>query len=211
MKILDYILWDLDGTLLDDSMRHYRCYCDIVDHYGGKCISFEEYWIDKRNTIKRTVLLEKSEFQGTYQQYMDSWNELIEEDRYLNFEILKPDTLKVLDWISSVSAHVYLVTMRQKRDNLLRQLKRLRINRYFERIITGNPNTCKKSDLLDLHLDNKSFVIGDTESDLELANSLGCNFIAVTTGLRDRKYFNNSPCIEKLSDLNVLIQNSTLM
>ena len=63
-KRFDYVFCDLDGTLLEDKQRHYECYKAIVKKYGGNCIPLDEYWNDKRNKVKRTVLLEKTGFQG---------------------------------------------------------------------------------------------------------------------------------------------------
>ena len=63
-KRFNYVFCDLDGTLLEDKQRHYECYKAIVKKYGGNCIPLDEYWNDKRNKVKRTVLLEKTGFQG---------------------------------------------------------------------------------------------------------------------------------------------------
>ena len=145
MSKLDIVFCDLDGTILDDKLRHYNCYRDIVRKFGGVPIGIEEYWEDKRSMVKRTVLLEKTKFQGTYQQYLDDWLARIEEKHYLSYEILKPKSKETLEFLRTKSDKVILVTMRQKRDALLQQLQELKILSCFDEIIVGNALFQKKS------------------------------------------------------------------
>ena len=180
----DYVFCDLDGTLLEDKQRHYECYKAIVKKYGGNCIPPDEYWNDKRNKVKRTVLLEKTGFQGTYDDYLSEWLALIETPEFLKYETLRPDTLSFLEWLRDNSEHIVLTTQRRKRNNLLSQLEKLGISGYFEEVASGD----HKTDILDGKYNKDSLVIGDTEADEETAKRLGCTFIAMTSGLRDEKY-----------------------
>ncbi len=196
-KRFDYVFCDLDGTLLDDKQRHYECYKAIVNKYGGNCIPPDEYWNDKRNKVKRTVLLEKTGFQGTYDDYLSEWLTLIETPEFLKYETLKPDTLSFLEWLRDNSEHIILTTQRRNREALLKQLEDLGISDYFEEIISGE----HKTDLLSGTYAKDSLVIGDTEADEETAKRLGCTFIAVTDGLREEKYFINREKVCRLGDL----------
>ena len=196
-KRFNYVFCDLDGTLLEDKQRHYECYKAIVKKYGGNCIPLDEYWNDKRNKVKRTVLLEKTGFQGTYDDYLSEWLALIETPDFLKYETLKPDTLSFLEWLGDNSEHVILTTQRRNRENLLSQLENLGISGYFEEVASGD----HKTDILDGKYNKDSLVIGDTEADEETAKRLGCTFIAVTDGIREEKYFSETNSVRSLMEI----------
>ncbi len=196
-KRFNYVFCDLDGTLLEDQQRHYECYKAIVKKYGGNCIPPDEYWNDKRNKVKRTVLLEKTGFQGTYDDYLSEWLALIETPDFLKYETLKPDTLSFLEWLRDNSEHIVLTTQRRNRKNLLGQLEKLGISGYFEEVVSGD----NKTDILDGKYNKDSLVIGDTEADEETAKRLGCTFIAVTDGIREEKYFSETNSVRSLMEI----------
>ena len=196
-KRFNYVFCDLDGTLLEDKQRHYECYKAIVKKYGGNCIPPDEYWNDKRNKVKRTVLLEKTGFQGTYDDYLSEWLALIETPEFLKYETLKPDTLSLLEWLGDNSEHIVLTTQRRNRENLLSQLEKLGISGFFEEVASGD----HKTDILDGKYNKDSLVIGDTEADEETAKRLGCTFIAVTSGLRNEKYLTADRKITGLKEI----------
>ena len=196
-KRFDYVFCDLDGTLLEDKQRHYECYKAIVKKYGGNCIPPDEYWNGKRDKLKRTVLLEKSGFQGTYDDYLSEWLALIETPEFLKYETLKPDTLSFLEWLRDNSEHIVLTTQRRKRNNLLSQLEKLGISGFFEEVASGD----HKTDILEGEYNKDSLVIGDTEADEETAKRLGCTFIAVTSGLRNEKYLTADRIITGLKEI----------
>ncbi len=196
-KRFNYVFCDLDGTLLEDKFRHYECYKAIVKKYGGNCIPPDEYWNDKRNKVKRTVLLEKTGFQGTYDDYLSEWLALIETPDFLKYETLKPDTLSFLEWLRDNSEHIVLTTQRRNRKNLLSQLEKLGISGFFEEVASGD----HKTEILGGEYNKDSLVIGDTEADEETAKRLGCTFIAVTSGLRNEKYLAADWKITELKEL----------
>ena len=192
MATYDYVIWDLDGTLLDDRKRHYACYLDIVEKYGGTPVSEERYWELKRNKIKRTVLLEETAFEGTYQQYLDEWIERIEQIGYLRREKLRPGAEELLKKLHTAAEKVVLVTMRNHTERVEQQLQWLGIAGYFDAIFIGKSlQGQKKTDVVSTAIpdiaEKHVLVIGDTEDDEQVAKSLGADFVAMITGLRDKK------------------------
>lgn len=193
MAEYDYVIWDLDGTLLDDRQRHYACYLDIVEKYGGTPVSEDRYWELKRDRIKRTVLLAETGFKGTYQQYLEEWMERIEQTAYLRLEQLRPGAVELLEELPSVAGRVVLVTMRNHKERVEAQLQWLGIAKFFDDIVVGKSLQGQKKadavvaafpDIVGKHV----LVIGDTEDDEQVAGRLGADFAAMVTGLRDRKY-----------------------
>jgi phosphoglycolate phosphatase-like HAD superfamily hydrolase len=163
-----------------------------VDKYGGSCIPKEEYWDMKRKKIKRDILLEKTDFQGTYQQYLDEWIARIEAPEYLLHEVPKAGMYELLHALRSRADNLYLATMRQNRGNLLSQLKQLKMLEYFDKIYSTSPLKEKsKAELIGpLTADaGEILVIGDSEADEALAASLHADFGAMTDGLREADSF----------------------
>lgn len=186
MKNLGLIITDLDGTILNDSSRHYRCYVDIINSFGGKCISQQDYWRAKRDGLNRRELLKLSYFRGTYDDYLNAWVNLIETDKYLQFETLKNGALDTLVFLKDNSEKLVLATMRQNRVNLIRQLKRLNIFDLFDEIITANPLLTTKAEALVKYKGDDGYFIGDTEADLSAATNLNIPFIFVSDGIRSK-------------------------
>lgn len=207
-KKYEAIFCDLDGTLLEDKMRHYKCYQDIVHKYGGQCVSLEIYWNDKRNKIKRTVLLEKTHFQGTYEDYLQEWLARIEQEEYLKHETLKPDIMETIDYIKAKTEKLVLITMRNQTENLLKQLEWLDLINKFDEIHVGKSlDGKKKSDLVNKTYGKSAIVIGDTEDDMQLAQKINSPFLGITNGLRNEKYLKADYLLEELH----LVQNQDIL
>lgn len=180
-----FVFCDLDGTILDDRLRHYDCYEAIVNMYGGMPIPSDCYWHGKRTKMPKQTLLEKSKFLGTLEQYDQAWLDLIETERFLSREILKEGAAEKLLDISRDSSSLVLVTMRRDRALLIRQLEKLGILSYFDEVWTGSPMTMEKADFARRCESHNNVVIGDTEADREFAQAIGGKFIMVSDGLRD--------------------------
>lgn len=179
------IIFDLDGTILDDQQRHYECYKDIVSEYGGKCVNINDYWKMKRNKVGREELLDRTGFEGSAQQFLDSWILKIEDTKYLKYQRVKAGVCNVLDYIKHEKGTILLMTMRKNKNILYKQISELGLLHYFDDIIIG-----KSIDLLDEKTVNEKnvLVVGDTEDDMILAHSISADFLAVTSGIRSEKY-----------------------
>lgn len=206
MTKYDYVLWDLDGTLLDDTKRHYACYLDIVTKYGGTPVSEERYWELKRNKIKRTILLEETAFKGTYEQYLDEFIARIEQTGYLQKEFLRPGASELLGELHAIAGKIVLVTMRNHPDNVETQLQWLGIRTLFDEVLTGKSlQGQKKLDVVRNAIpgigDKHVLVIGDTEDDERLAEGVGADFVAMVNGLRDKKYLKADCYADSIEDV----------
>lgn len=190
MMKYDYVFLDLDGPVLDGRKRHYQCYKDIMEKYGGRPIGLEKYWGMKRNRVNRRKLLEFSNFTGTYDEYMCEWLTRIEQKRYLKFDFLQYNTETAVKKLREHTKHLYLVTMRKSKENLIWQLEYLQILELFEQVICGalDERQTKYELIKNIDFENALF-IGDTEADLQTAKLCGSEFKAVLNGIRNEQAF----------------------
>ena len=198
----DYIFLDLDGPILDGKKKHYQCYKDIVDRFGGKALDTDTYWEMKRRKISRDIVLQKSNFQASYAVFVEQWMKNIEKVKYLDLDHLKPQVIETLEACKTISQFVVLVTMRQNRDHLLEQLRKLEILPYFHQVIDCPPQRkqSKYNALKDIPF-HKAIFVGDTEEDTKTAKMLGIPSIGITNGIRKRECLDADYYYPELKDI----------
>ena len=183
----NYILIDLDGTILDGKEKHYRCYKDIMGQAECCPMDRERYWKLKRKAVPLERLLcgamEKEIF-------LSQWRARIETKKYLQYDKLKPQIAWALDRLTNKASHLWLVTNRRNEETLEWQLKKLGIWIYFERVICIGKmkGDDKAAALPDVNYEN-SVLIGDTEMDEKTAKKIGIEFIPIYNGLREKNIF----------------------
>lgn len=176
------IAFDLDGTLVDVSIRDYQIYKDLVNRLGGNPISFDEYWPLRRAKTDIHKILENS---GIHEPravayFLINRKTLMEDKEYLRLDRIFPDVIKLLSELSK-DYFIYILTIRHNCLNTEAQLQLLGINQYNNVIVEGNKEQHMS------FIPNLAYMIGDTENDILPANNLGITSIAVTTGIRNRK------------------------
>ena len=199
----DYIFLDYDGPVLDGMDKHYQCYHDIITEDGGDPLEKDIYWNMKRQKISRVTQLEHSNYPKDYNVFLNKWIERIETKKYLNYDILKPDISNQLSILKSKCHHLYLVTMRNNRDELINQLEKLKIYNVFDSVINcSSINNDSKYN----HLKNTEFksalIIGDTEEETKTADKMNIPCIAITNGIRDPQFLQAEYYAEDLKDIN---------
>ena len=201
--IFDYIFLDLDGPILEGKNRHYQCYKDIIEKHGGNILDIDTYWDMKTSKITRDILLNKSDFQGSYSEFFEEWMKNIEDEKYLTLDILKPQVFETLDRWTKLTNKIVLVTMRQNREFLIQQLKNLKVHDFFDEIIDCPPqrkNT--KYEALKNTNFKKAIFIGDTEEDTNTAKMLNIKSIGITNGLRKNEFFDADYYYEEIKDID---------
>ncbi|HWR45842.1 HAD family hydrolase [Sporomusa sp.] len=201
---MDYIFLDLDGPILDGRHRHYNCFRDIVVRGGGTPMDLVEYWELKRDRVSRKEMLRLSCYHESYERFMEEWMDCIETKEYLQFDTLKPFIHQTLrKWRKHASA-ILLVTMRNKRENLLWQLKRHNLANEFDEIINCNTNQGNgKIDALKNWQFTRAVVVGDTEEDTKTARLLGVPAIAIINGLRKREHLEAQYFAEEIAEIDL--------
>lgn len=183
------IIFDLDGTLINTSERHYLVYKILISELGGTPLSKSEYWHLKRQKITTSQLLTLSQVN---QRLSDNYNhrflKLIEEPEYLKLDSLFPVVKSLLQYLSQ-KYHLSLVTLRRRPENTQNQLRLLNLDHYFNNIKitrTGqNSLTAKIQATKSIRKLKPCIFIGDTEIDIQTAQALNCKSVALTSGIRN--------------------------
>lgn len=189
------IFCDLDGTLIDVSVRHYKVYCDVVELFSGSQLSRDKYWSHKRNKntwediLKISKISEKSK-----DNFLQEFIKKIEDPIYLSYDELFEGAVETLKYFSK-SNNCYLVSLRRNQANLKEQLVKLDIDSYFKKVLSGhseNDGYDVKIELIKNELtDEENIIIGDTEADIITGKKLNMITVATLSGLRDSQFLSN--------------------
>ena len=197
MKIANRnIFIDFDGTLVDIAPRHYRVYKKCVEEMGGTPLDRKKYWELKRDNISWNELLPMSGLEvNNRDDYLKLFIDRIELLEELYRDELFVDSLSTLKKLSSNGNKLYLLSLRRNSDALDKQIEKLGIGRFFEKILSGHSDTkegtlLKKADIVKQTIDNPedSIIIGDTEADVAAAQQLNATSIALLSGIRSKEF-----------------------
>lgn len=185
------IALDLDGTLLDSRRRH-RVVMDYVLSEKNIFLDTSDllsYKADGKNNL--SWLRHKGVDEEVASEINNRWIDLIEQDDFLDEDVLYPDTIRILNSLSKDNMLI-LLTARNNREGVMKQVERLGIKQYFDEICVVE--TSKQTPLLKSKIlsdKNINEFHGDTESDMEAALHAGCQFYATTRGFRSINFWNN--------------------
>lgn len=189
--IRGYIIFiDLDGTIIDASLRLYHLHEDILKLSGFMTpYSREEYLALKRKKTPEREIISfiPKHYQDFYLQqrgkYMEDW-------AYLEQDILFSWSKAALEQLRRHNTLI-LCTRRKKADFLVRQLQHLGLNDLFHDCIISFD---QKEEMIKRHplfLPQKAVIIGDTEADIETGKLLGIKTVAVLSGYRSKEFLEN--------------------
>ncbi|MFN8016235.1 MAG: HAD hydrolase-like protein [Acidimicrobiia bacterium] len=204
-------IFDLDGTLIDISSRHYFVYSNAIENLGGRPLSIQQYWDHKRANSSWEFILEKSNLSNDKKnKFLDLFIAEIEKPENLKIDNLLPNVKDVLQ-IFIAKTDCYLISLRRNHENLIEQLKYLGINDYFKDIKSGHTEgkgyKVKSNIINELPVtDYKVLVIGDTESDILAAHAVNANSVAVSTGIRNIELLKKLNPDEIIKDISNLLE-----
>jgi len=109
-----------------------------------------------------------------------------------------------LTLLKAKTKNLVLVTMRNNKENLLKQLEKIKIKDIFSDIIVcGSMMQNPKYDALKDIKFNSAIIIGDTEEDTNTAKLLGIKSIGILNGLRVKRYLDADFFCEELYNINL--------
>ena len=206
MKKYDYVIWDFNGTLLNDVETGIWAVNKLLRERGLAEIAGVEHY----RRIFRFPIIEYYKGLGfdfdsePYEVLAPKWVELYLE-RVKTAE-LYPDVIEALDRIEGRGTKQIILSATEL-GMLEGQLEALGICSYFEEVLgLDNIHAGSKLSLAydwrERHPDAKALLIGDTDHDVETAKALGSDCALICRGHQSREHLENMgvPVYECLED-----------
>ena len=187
------LLIDLDGPLLDVSIRYYRVYSALVRESGYTPLPLEKYWDLKRNRTPVEEILASTCAGEKPPGYVERRLSIIELPGYLAFDRPVQGALAVMEKLAQTE-EIHLATSRRNRKTLMEEIGRLGLKRMFTSVISWEGPSGEvpaKGDLLAesrvVREGEAALIVGDTEGDILAGKRLGIFTCAVLNGIRNRR------------------------
>lgn len=199
------LFWDLDGPLLDVRARYHGVYALIAAELGIPPLGPVEYWSAKRRRSPLEQLFPGIEDEARLRSYyLERWLARIEAPEWLSRDVLVLGALECLDRLAA-SHRLYLVTLRRDPAALAEQLEQLRLRPYFAGVFSGwAPDEAArlKAGWIDQVASGPaSWIIGDTEVDMEAARLSNIGAVGVSFGIREPDDLIRAGAAEIVDDL----------
>ena len=185
MKKYDFIVWDFNGTILDDVQIGIESINALLTRRGIKTIDTREEY---RNSFSFPIIewYKKLGFDFETEAYSVVANEWVAE--YVKREpnaTICDGAVELLEWFKNTQKSQVIISASE--ENMLeRQLRALGVHHYFDAVVgkndvyaSGKIETAKK--WRDSH-PGKILFIGDTDHDLEVAIAIGADCILAASG-----------------------------
>lgn len=201
---------DFDGPILDNRPKYAAIYNELLRDTDGVPLSDDAYWSLKRSCVPEAEVLDRSGVSAKLRAtYLRQRQECIEDSHFLQKDRVWPGVHR---WLRTQGTQhiLFLVTLRKRRDTLLKQLAEFELLKYFDTILSEDANdgtAAVKVRLMAPYIDSAEpcVLIGDTEVDIQAAKSSGIISVALTCGIRNRELLMaESPghIFHKLSEVN---------
>lgn len=187
-----HVIWDWNGTLLNDVQLGHRLLNYLQKLKGVKTASFVEY--RKMFTFPITEFYKRAGLfkdDKSFYKLADIW--IKEYDEGVKECFLHEEAEDVLENLMDKGVTHSILTASLE-SMALAQLKSYGIDKYFT-AVTGKQDyyASGKSELIEKHLKKIEYApeeiifVGDTLHDMEIANNIGCDHIIVENGHQDVK------------------------
>lgn len=193
MKNYTYVLWDWNGTLIDDLQMNIDLENSMLKERKLPPIPSKEFYLENFDfpVVDFYYLIgytfENESFEEVGEIYA------AEYEKRLATTSLFPDAVRVLDALTENGFQQVIISATEQ-NMLLSQVNRYGISDYFESVL-GTDNKLGQSKvqtallwLRENRIDPKTAVfIGDTLHDLETAKAIGCDCILTSRGHFSKK------------------------
>src|SRR5689334_7583777 len=138
---------DLDGTILDDHVRHYATYVELLgqNDLRGTPIPEKEYWSLRRQNKPYDDILRMSRlFPTKFKTFQERFDQRLESPEMLALDVIRPGTETALGKLYTKTP-IALITTRRDATNLESQLATLKMRKYFAEVLSGAPDPKQKA------------------------------------------------------------------
>lgn len=193
MKKYTYVLWDWNGTLIDDLQMNIDLENSMLRERGLAPLPSKDFYLENFDfpILDFYHLIGYTFENETYEEVAEIY--AVEYEKRLKTTSLFPDAEGVLDSLSKQGFRQVIISATEQ-NMLLSQVDRYGISGYFESVL-GTDNKLGQSKvqtalswLKQNGIDPKTAVfIGDTLHDLETARAIGCDCILTSRGHFSKK------------------------
>ncbi len=184
---INLIVWDWNGTLIDDVQLSLECMNVLLKKYGLKPIGLKTYRRIFRFPVKDYYKdlgfdFDKTPFEQVGQEFIRLYNTGFSK------VTLQPGALEVLDRLQKAGKMQVLISARNQ-ATLFNDVKSFGLENYFDKIIGLNDDLAHgKQELVEQFFEQnrinpkQTLFIGDTTHDCQIASSLGAHYFMVANG-----------------------------
>ncbi len=203
------IIWDWNGTLLDDTRLAVVSMNKILLKRGLPVLTVELYQsvftFPVRNYYQSVGFdFDKEPFEIPASEFIEYYNQKVWECS------LQENSIQVLNHFRDGGIRQFMLSAMQQ-ETLDQCLEFYRINHYFEQVsglddhYANSKLETGRQMLKRLHLDPEELLlIGDTEHDFEVASGLGCSCILISKGHQSHERLKSTGALV-LDDLSQLL------
>ncbi len=200
------IIWDWNGTLLNDVQYCRKTINLILKKYNLPLISldmYREYFtFPVKNYYKKIGFdFNKTPFEKIGLEFIEKYNKKLHNCKLQNY------CKEILLYLKNKRIKQIIISARKKNE-LLKDLKKFRISDFFD-FIEGIDNNYagSKEHLFENYLKNcdikrkNILLIGDTIHDCQIAEKMKINFILFENGHQSNVHFKNCENLKKINSL----------
>lgn len=189
------IFLDLDGPILDVSLRYYAVHCDILRDLKVAPAPLPVFWEGKRRRFSPERIQPGLSAPALLEGYRRLWLERIEDRSFLCLDRVQPGAVDALRSLRSEGVALIVATLRQSCSNLSWELERLDVRSLVDDVLcSGDTSSSEgralKRGLIEKHMGDQltdCLLVGDTEVDIMAARDLRVPAVAVLSGIRNRE------------------------
>ena len=115
------IIFDLDGTIIDVSERHYQSYRRVVGAMGGKPIDKKTYWQLKQAQTTWPDILQRSQVADSA-DFLNRFIALVESPELFKLDTVFEGAREVLQSLMDRGHELFLVSLRRHNERLKDEL-----------------------------------------------------------------------------------------
>ncbi len=207
MKIYKTIIWDFNGTIIDDVRAAMGAVNDMLLRRNQPTINLQQY----RDAIDIPIW---KFYETVFEENTITQEEAIREfdlgvDKHLHAEPLMKHADKVLEYFDALGKNQIIVSSSHI-NKVRNQLNLLGVEKYFAEVLAlsdyyAGDKTHLARKYMESHklLPKETVVIGDCVADYRMAQSLGCDCILNTLGHQSRDALTKTTAvvIDSLSEL----------
>lgn len=187
---------DLDGTLIDSSIRHEVLLFDLLEQNGILMNEGTPYLAYKRDGFSTQQYLTNCLKLDVVQsrEIANKWMQHIEDESYLQYDKLYDDTVNFLSLLQKKGYTIYYITARKNKNGLVKALEKFEILEYAKELYVVSPKGAveeKLNIIKRLMKSNKDILIGDTEVESSVGRDLSINTFLLNRGFRSKAFWNS--------------------